>query len=122
VCTYHWRLARTCLGRGRGAEGAGEDVERHQGIEGTNGEGTIMGEQIYTVEEQAIQFSESDDEWMCLCTFPRNDEGRLTRDRVASLALLGAAVVLAHNDELDIPILPHGVPQWIRDEIVRVVG
>lgn len=69
----------------------------------------------------SLHFSDLDEEWRCLCTFPYNDGDTLDASRVRSLALLGAAVVLAHNDELDNPILPNGVPEWIRNEIKRLV-
>ena len=70
-----------------------------------------------------IQFSEDDDEFVCLCTFPYNDEAageRLDPERVRSLALLGAAVVLNRYDG-DIGYLPDDLPRWIVDEIVRNV-
>lgn len=102
-----------------------------------------MGEHGYHTSgygaEYIIYFSESDDDWGCLCTFPHNDHGELTSDRVRSLALLGAAVVLASHQadrlesagrmagphllpaEWETLILPQVVPQWIRDEIQRIV-
>lgn len=78
-----------------------------------------MGEQVYHVDGFDIQFSYAG-EWGCLCTFPYNDQGRLGPDRVASLALLGAATVLAHNGDLDTGLLPEDVPEWIQSEILRV--
>ena len=92
-----------------------------------------MGEQVYTVygrfdtkwgewDEVEIQFSEMDDDTGCLCTFPHNDNGELDAERVRSLAMLGAAVVLAHQGELkDTNFLPFCLPQWIQDEIKRIV-
>ena len=83
-----------------------------------------MGEQVYSIEGQEVQFSEVEDTYACLCTFPFNDKafgGKLDADTVRSLALLGAAVCLAHQGELELPILPQGVPEWIRDEIDRVI-
>ena len=80
-----------------------------------------MGEKIYQIGEYPLQFSEIDDDYVCLCTFPHNDQGVLTPDRVRSLALLGAAVVLAHGDDLEHPFLPACVPEWIRHEIDRVM-
>ena len=81
-----------------------------------------MGEKIYEIGDYPLQFSEMDDDYVCLCTFPHNDQGELTPDRVRSLALLGAAVVLASNDDLDHPFLPNFVPVWIRQEIDRVMN
>lgn len=93
-----------------------------------------MGEQIYTVygrfdakwgewDEVEIQFSEMDDDTACLCTFPHNFNEKLDAEHVRSLAMLGAAVVLAHQGELKetVNFLPHCLPQWIRDEIKRIV-
>ena len=87
-----------------------------------------MGEQVYTVvsidgEEHYLQFSEDDDSYRCLCSFPTNDEAMgMDAERVRSLALLGAAVCLAHQDMLDHGILPLAVPEWIRKGIDRAVG
>ena len=81
-----------------------------------------MGEKIYQIGEYPLQFSEMDDDYVCLCTFPHNDQGVLTPDRVRSLALLGAAIVLAHSNDLDHPFLPNCVPGWIRKEIDRVMN
>ena len=81
-----------------------------------------MGEKIYKIGEYPLQFSEMDDDYVCLCTFPHNDQGQLLPDRVRSLALLGAAVVLAHSGDLENPFLPYCVPEWIRKEIDRVMN
>ncbi|MFH1485963.1 MAG: hypothetical protein ABIH46_07830, partial [Chloroflexota bacterium] len=87
-----------------------------------------MGEQVYTVvsidgEEHYLQFSEDDVSYCCLCSFPTNDEAMgMDAERVRSLALLGAAVCLAHLDVLDHGILPLAVPEWIRKGIDRAVG
>ena len=79
-----------------------------------------MSEKIYNVYGKSIQFSEMNDDWTCLCTFPHNYEPKLDADAVRSLALLGAAVVLARRGDLDGEMLPDCVPQWIRDELQRV--
>lgn len=94
-------------------------------------EGGNMSEQVYTVNglggrQCDIQFSDLDFEWGCLCTFDMNDRATgyvLTPHRVRALALLGAAVVLASDDEAceDNMFLPYGIPEWIQDEIKRVV-
>lgn len=91
-----------------------------------------MSEQVYSVmgmidgkwANAEIQFSEMDDDTACLCTFPYNFNGKLDAEHVRSLAMLGAAVVLAHQGELgdDMNFLPHCLPQWVRDEIERIVG
>lgn len=66
-------------------------------------------------------FGEEDDSTICLCTFPFNYRAvGFGPDEVRSLALLGAAVVLAHHGELtadDYHRLPDSLPQWIRDGI-----
>jgi len=86
----------------------------------------VMGENIYPIQDYDgrwtnIQFSEMDDEYSCLCTFPMNDMGRLDPDRVRSLALFGAAVRLAFDGDLEHGFLPDAVPVWIREEIDRVI-
>jgi len=96
-----------------------------------------MSEQVYTVSghtkaeyeesesvewtDYRIQFSEMDDDTACLCTFPHNFTDGIDAQHVRSLALLGAAVVLAHQGELEeeYNFLPNCVPQWIRDEIAK---
>ena len=96
-----------------------------------------MGEQVYTVSGRLkgdetksgewtnfkIQFSEIDDDTSCLCTFPHNNGEKLDKEDVRSLAMLGAAVVLAHRGELEdeYNFLPHCLPQWIRDELKRIL-
>jgi len=95
-----------------------------------------MGEQVYTVsgrhdekwENVDIQFSDTDDTTACLCTFPHNfEQGGVDSEHVRSLALLGAAVVLAHQGELedDYNFIPNCIPKWIIDEIdskIKYVG
>ncbi len=91
-----------------------------------------MGEKTYTTtdydgREYIFRFSDSVDDWLCLCTFPHNDQHELSPSRVQSLALLGAAVALVArglierepNDQYF--SLPDAVPQWIRDEIKRLI-
>ncbi len=85
-----------------------------------------MGELYYTVldhngDERELQFSDDDEEWGCLCTFAHNDGDTLTPDRVRSLALFGAACRLEFDNLLPHGILPGAVPQWIRDEIKRII-
>lgn len=88
-----------------------------------------MSEQIYLVtgysgEEYDLQFSESNDDWACLCTSlrtPDSDDGHLEIDTIRSLALLGAAVVLASRDDLNSTLLPDCVPEWIRQDIIASV-
>lgn len=87
----------------------------------------MMGEHVYPVQDYdgnwtEIRFSEVDDDYQCLCTFPGNDQGKLDIDRVRSLALFGAAVRLAFDGDLEHGILPACVPEWIRSEIDRVIG
>ena len=67
-----------------------------------------------------IMFSE-DDDVACLCTFPHNNDGKMWRPNVESLAMLGAAVVLAHHGNLGSPegyiYLPGDLPEWISEGI-----
>ena len=83
----------------------------------------MMGCETYGVNwptERGIKFSEVDDTVGCLCTFPHNDvDDHIDTDRVRSLALLGAAVVLHRRGLTDGPViyLPDMIPQWIRDGI-----
>lgn len=67
----------------------------------------------------SFHFSESQGEWSCLCTFPHNNGEQLDRDALRSLALLGAAVAMAHNGsfEGEETIFPHDVPEWVRKGI-----
>ena len=85
-----------------------------------------MGENVYPVQDYDgnwldIRFSEMDDDYGCLCTFPYRDE-RLDVEDIRDLALFGAAVRLAFEGELEHGFLPDAVPEWIRKEIDRVVG
>jgi hypothetical protein len=82
----------------------------------------VSGKRV-TWEDFSIQFSEMDDDWQCLCTFPHNDGAEISLSRLRSLALLGAAVVLAHNGELEeeTNFLPLCIPKWIRDEITSKI-
>lgn len=87
-----------------------------------------------------VQFYDDDDEsrFGCLCTFPFNDEvfGGISKQRVASLALLGAAVAiganlgnkgLATSGQWDYLLgrydyfLPHCIPEWIQDGILEAL-
>lgn len=82
-----------------------------------------MGCKPIYVNEKRLFWNEGDDDWGCACTFPHNDaiERRLCVERVATLALIGAAAVLAHRDgeiETD-DSLPGAVPDWIKAEIRR---
>lgn len=84
-----------------------------------------MSERIYTVKgiegEFDLEFSSEKSEWRCLCTWPACDGDILEPSSVRSLALLGAAVVLVWDDKLEYGILPNAVPEWIREEIKRIV-
>lgn len=76
-------------------------------------------------KDVCIQFPEDDSEIRCLCTFPDNDfVTDIDRERVQSLALLGAAVVLAHRGDFSFEggnFLPHCIPDWIVDRIKEVI-
>jgi len=93
-----------------------------------------MAEQVYGAEwwdkkkrrwgkSLRLQFSDDlfrgDDEyWTCLCGGIGDKWGVQT---LRSLALLGAAVVLAHEGEIDSGILPHCVPAHIRNKIKELL-
>ena len=77
-----------------------------------------MGCDYYDYGGCRIHFSEMDDNVGCLCTFPGNDMEELSIERLRSLAMLGAAIRLVHNCELEgLVILPHALPKWIIDGI-----
>lgn len=82
-----------------------------------------MGCRTYDVNDWSVHFSESDDDVGCLCTFPHNDGDRLSPERVRSLAMLGAVVVLAHQSEAVNGWLyvPGSLPNWMRREIERLI-
>lgn len=81
-----------------------------------------MGERVYEINDVSIKFSSLDDSWRCLCTFPGNDtDTGPDKERVASLALFGAAVILALDNDIDDGLLPRAVPEWIRHGIIRAV-
>jgi len=92
-----------------------------------------MGERIYPIVENSrshgdsdyVRFSDMDDEFGCLCTFPTNDTfngiNELDIERIKSLALFGAAVHLLMSSELDGPVfIPDGLPRWIVDAVRRI--
>ena len=79
-----------------------------------------MGCDKYFINGSYITFSEGDDDYSCLCTFPNNDKvDEISPERVRSLALFGAAVVMKAEGNAgdDWIYLPADVPQWIRDGI-----
>ena len=100
-----------------------------------------MTEQVYTIAgkilgldgdsvewiEREVGFSEClTDGWSCLCTFPwadRGVRGEISSERVRSLALLGAAVVLIHNGDIqeNNSYLPRCVPEYIREAIKKAI-
>ena len=84
-----------------------------------------MGERNYEVGHTYVRFSEMDEEFRCLCTFPTNDTfngiNELDIERIKSLALFGAAVHLLMSSELDGPVfIPDGLPRWIVDAVRRI--
>lgn len=68
-----------------------------------------------------IRFSEEDKEWDCLCSFPDSIELEkgISPRRLRSLALFGAAVILAYDGVLleDFSYLPDDIPVWIQESI-----
>jgi hypothetical protein len=83
-----------------------------------------MGERIYQVgsgDSDFIMFSEMDEEFRCLCTFPGNDQEKPDIDRIKALALFGAAVHLLMSGELYGPVfIPDSLPAWIVDAVRRI--
>jgi len=75
-----------------------------------------MGCNTYHYYNTGIKFSESDDDVGCLCTFPHNDNEVLCGGRIKSLAMLGAAIILVHQDRNYFDgwcTLPGNLPNWI---------
>lgn len=72
-----------------------------------------------------IRFSEGDEDYGCLCTFPHNYmvAGKIAIDKavVRSLAVLGAMVVLAHQGKINhqngYSYIPSDVPEELRQQI-----
>ena len=86
-----------------------------------------MGEQIYDIAGLDVSFCDMDETYRCLCTFPGNDQVLgIDIERVRSLALLGAVVVLEHNGMLDDSqnhlYLPECIPDWIKEQIDKAIG
>ena len=80
-----------------------------------------MGERSYEVGDSYVRFSDMDDEFRCLCTFPFDDGEELGIERIKALALLGAATVLKLSGDLDGPVfIPDGLPAWIVDAVRRI--
>lgn len=75
--------------------------------------------------EVSIHFSDSDEDYSCLCTFPHNYmvDGKIGVDKtvVRSLAVLGAMVVLAHQGRISqdqgYSSIPHDVPEELLQQI-----
>ena len=81
-----------------------------------------MGEKSYRVLGKLIQFSDSDDEFTCLCTFPRNDQEHLDIERLKSLAIFGAVVQLVlkgyyDDHEGEYIFIPHDVPSYVLRDV-----
>lgn len=75
----------------------------------------------------SFHFSQAEQGFGCLCTWPHdhpNYEERMDVDDLRSLALLGAAVVLAHAGKIesrDDTIFPSDIPKWFIDELNRLL-
>lgn len=69
-----------------------------------------------------VRFGE-DQDIGCTCTFPINDRVYgINKDRVFELALLGAAVAMYYNQELELPAyIPESIPDWITDQIKKSI-
>ena|SRR3990167_11375119 len=78
----------------------------------------------------SIHFSDMDEDYSCLCTFPHNYtvDGviKLDKTEVRSMAVLGAMVALAYAGRIQhqqgYSYIPNDVPEDVRKEIDRVVG
>ena len=82
----------------------------------------LMGcDKYYMADDQMLLFSEGNDDVGCLCTFPHNDGNQLSPERVRSLAYLGATLVLLNKEEIDNGYIPSCLPDWIKQEIDRIV-
>lgn len=66
-------------------------------------------------------FSEDNEEVACLCTFPAGERKTLSISTLRSIAYLGAAVVLAHQRIVTSGEIPGCLPDWIKDEIDRIL-
>lgn len=72
-----------------------------------------------------MMFNPDNDEYSCLCTFPINYKEKPEWVPIRELALLGAAVVLAHQGEIapdndhewGVRTLETLVPEWIKKGI-----
>ena len=84
-----------------------------------------MSEKIYDIGHHYIQFSDSDDEFGCLCIFPHEDDiEHLELDRLKSLALLGAVARLIFDGYYErhgeFIYIPNDVPEWVLDGVRRM--
>ena len=79
-----------------------------------------MGEKSYDVGHKYIRFSEESD-FSCLCTFPHNDNGELSIERMKALALFGAVVRLIFDDYYaehgEYIYIPDDVPEWVLEGV-----
>lgn len=78
-----------------------------------------------------VRFGYDDCRYGCLCTFPFNYQShKLNTGVVESLALMGAVLCMSVNGGLqkvdytdkDEYVIPDCLPQWVRDEVRRVLG
>ena len=87
-----------------------------------------MGCDYYQINNTTIHFGENDTIG-CLCTFHDNCESYLSQiDKITvyKLALLGAAVKMAHddrdNEEESWLYIPHDIPQKLQDRVAELLG
>ena len=91
-----------------------------------------MGETRYPLGNgKVVRFGYDDYRYGCLCTFPFNYQShKLSEGTVESLALMGATLCMSVNGGLqkvdyaddDEYVIPDCLPQWVRDEVRRVLG
>lgn len=88
-----------------------------------------MGCMTYEYDGKLIRFSDDNDDWRCLCTFPYNDGEQLDELRARSLLLFGAVIAMIQNGDEnfseyqndDYIFLPAAAPDWLVKEIERLI-
>jgi len=92
-----------------------------------------MGETRYTTNNGKRVMFDYESDCGCLCTFPYNNEvmgNKLSKGTIKNLALLGAAIAITANKPSSMVeqglynntyCLPDCIPEWIRNEINRIL-
>lgn len=84
--------------------------------------GVAMGEKVYSIGHKRIMFSDTNDEFACLCTFPHNNEEKLGVEDLQSLSIFGAVVQLVlkgyyDDHEGEYIFIPHDVPPYVLRDV-----